>query len=261
MAPLYIIIGRDLKTKLINMRKLIIMKNIIILLSTVLFTSCFSQNKISLRKMNDFLVKNNYVPFNNSSLDSVESKGMKDALTKYRLEGAQSCNINSGKKYSHIYIEDGFNDQHGYYDGIIIMNNKNACEITTNPYKLKIDSLSYTKVNDGNFVLYTKKISMEDFKKKYLDEYFRYEVVIKNKANDLKKCLAIDKYTPKSIVYADSYYFTDKKINQYGTVRIKYTEIKDGIEGIPDLTEEKKKSFIECVNNLNILKVSDKHTN
>ncbi|MFN1217153.1 hypothetical protein ACKW6Q_09220 [Chryseobacterium kwangjuense] len=204
--------------------------------------------------MNDYLVKNNYVPFSNSSLDSVESKGMKDALTKYRLLGAQSCHINSGKKYFQIYIEDGFNDQYGYYNGIIIMNNKQVCEITTSPYKLNLDSLSYTKVNDGNFVLYTKKVSMDNFKKKYLDEYLRYEIVIQNKTNDLKKCLALDEYTPKSVIYTKSYYFVDKKINNYGIVRIKYNDIKDGIEGIPYFTEEKKKSFIKCINNLNILK-------
>lgn len=211
--------------------------------------------------MNDYLVNNNLVPFNTSSLDSVESKGMKEALSKYRLLGAQSCHINLGKKYSNIYIEDGFNDQHGYYNGIIIMDNKEVCEITTSPYKLNVDSLSYTKINDGNFVLYTKRVSMEDFKKKYQNEYFRYELVIQNKTNDLKKCLAIDEYTPKSIIHAKNYYFTDKKINSYGIVRIEYSEVKNGIEGIPDFTEDKKKHFIECINKLNILKISDKYTN
>jgi len=41
---------------------------------------------------------------------------------------------------------------------------------------------------------------MEDFKKNYTDEYFRYEIVIQNKVNELNKCLTIDQYTPKAII-------------------------------------------------------------
>lgn len=220
------------------------MKKIILLLSVILFYSCLSQEKKSLKQMNDYLLNNNYVSFGN--LDSNELKGMKTALSKYRLLGAKSCNINPDKKYSHIYIEDGFHDEEGFYNGIIVVNNKNICEITNNHYKLKNDSLSYTKIKDDNVVLYSKKVSMEDFKKKYLNEYFRYELVVQNKASDLNKCLAIDEYTPKPSIYVQNYYFADKKINNYGTVRIKYEEIKDGIEGIPYFKEEKKKEFINA---------------
>ncbi|WP_299179039.1 hypothetical protein [uncultured Chryseobacterium sp.] len=227
------------------------MKKIILLLNMILFYSCLSQEKKSLKQMNDYLLNNNYVSF--GDLDSIELKGMKTALSKYRLLGAKSCNINPDKKYSHIYIEDGFHDEEGFYNGIIVVNNKDVCEITDSHYKLRADSLSYTKIKDGNFVLYSKKVSMEDFKKKYLNEYFRYELVVQNKASDLKKCLAIDEYTPKPSIYVQNYYFADKKVNNYGTVKIKYEEIKDGIEGIPYLKEDKKKEFIDCIGRLNIV--------
>lgn len=202
--------------------------------------------------MHNYLLEKNYVPFNNSYLDSTESKGMRDALTKYRLLGAKACSINPDKKYSNIYIEDGFHDEEGFYNGIIVVDNKVVCEITNSHYKLKIDSLSYTKVEDGNFVLYTKKVAMEDFKEKYLNEYFRYELVIQDKADDLQKCLAVDRYTPKPFIYAQSYYFADKKANSFGTVKIDYEDIKDGIEGIPYLRKEKEKEFMDCIKSLNI---------
>lgn len=202
--------------------------------------------------MNDFLLKNNDVYYDITYKDSTTINGIKKTLTKYRLSGAQSCNMNSDKKYSQIYIEDGFHDVDGFYNAFIIIENNDVCEITNSDYKLAIDSLSYTKVKDDDFVFYIKKISMKDFKKKYLDEYFRYQLVVQNKVNDLKKCLAIDQYTPKPYVYAHNYYFADKKINSYGTIKIKYNEIKDGIEGIPYLTEDKKKEFMDCVRNLNI---------
>ncbi|MGU3377176.1 hypothetical protein [Chryseobacterium sp. M5A1_1a] len=231
------------------------MKNIILLLSLVLFFSCSSQEKISLTKMNNDLLKKNLVPFNNSYLDSTESKGMKDALSKYRLLGMKSCNINPEKKYSNIYIEDGFHDEEGFYNGIIIVDNKDICEVTTSHYKLHVDSLSYTKVKEKNeIVFYSKKLSIEDFRDKYLDEYFRYKLVIQGKMNAFEKCLAIDKYTPKSIIYARNYYFDGKEIKTYN-VPIKYSDIKNGIEGLPYFKEDKKKKFTECINNLNILKI------
>lgn len=230
------------------------MKNFVLLLIITLFFSCHSQEKLSLIKMNDDLLKKNLTPFNNSYLDSLESKGMKDALLKYRLLGAKSCNINSDKNYSNIYIEDGFHDEDGFYNGIIVVNNKDVCEITDSHYKLEIDSLFY-KVKDGNFVFYTKKLSMEDFKNKYPDEYFRYELVTQGKVNDFEKCLAIDEYTPKSIVYARNYYFAGKEIKTYN-LPIKYSDIKNGIEGLPYFNENKKKEFIECINKLNILRIN-----
>ncbi|MGG5207299.1 hypothetical protein ACQWU4_00015 [Chryseobacterium sp. MIQD13] len=223
------------------------MKKIVLVLIITLFHSCFSQQKESLMNMNEYLLNN---------LDSNETKGIEDAIAKYRLLGAKSCKINPEKKYSSVYIEDGFHDEEGFYNGIIILDNKDVCEITNSPYKLNIDSLSYAKVKDGNFVLYTKAISMEDFKKNYANEYFRYEIVIQNKVNELNKCLAIDQYTPKPFIYAKSYYFINKKINNYGVIRIKYSEIKNGINGeIPYLKPDKEKAFLECINNLKILKI------
>lgn len=200
--------------------------------------------------MNEYLLNNNYISF--GDLDSNELKGMKDALTANRLFGANACHINPDKKYAHIYIEDGFNDEDADYDGIIIIDNKAVCAVTTNPNKLKIDSLSYTKIMDKHN-LYAKIVSMEDFKKKYINEYFRYELVIQNKVRDLKKCLEIDEYTPKPRIYARSYNFTNKKVNIYGIVRINYNDIKDGIEGLPNFNEEKKKEFMDCINNLGII--------
>ena len=94
------------------------MKNIIFLFSFILFFSCNSQQKNSLTKINNDLLKKNVVPFNNSYLDSIEYKGTIEALTKYRLLGAKSCNISSDKKFSNIYIEDGFHDEEGFYNGI-----------------------------------------------------------------------------------------------------------------------------------------------
>ncbi|AYZ12432.1 hypothetical protein EGY05_11070 [Chryseobacterium arthrosphaerae] len=232
------------------------MKKNVLLLSIVLFLSCHSQEKISLTKMNNDLLKQNLVPFNSSYLDSIENKGMKDALSKYRLLGTKSCNINPDKKYYNIYIEDGFDDEQGFYNGIIIVDNKNICEVTTSPYKLRMDSLSYTKkIEEGSFALFTKKISIEDFKNKYLDEYFRYNLVTQDKVIGFEKCLAIDEYTPKSIVHTRNYYFAGKDIKIY-KVPIKYNEIKNGIEGLPYFKEDKKKEFIECINKLNILKIS-----
>ncbi|CAM3178625.1 hypothetical protein DRF59_12930 [Chryseobacterium flavum] len=229
------------------------MRKIIVLFTIIVFYSCQSQEKISLQQMNEYLLNNNFISF--GQLDSIESKGMKEALTRHRLLGAQSCNIIPNKKYSHIYIEDGFNDQYGYYNGILVMDNKDVCEITTSSYKLNVDSLSYTKIKDGNFILYTKKTSIEDFKMKYPDEYFRYEIVVQDKVNDLKKCLASDPYTPKPRIHVRSYYFADKKLKNYELIQMKYTDIKDGVIGIPYFKEEKKKEFIDCINNLNILKV------
>lgn len=230
------------------------MKNFVLLLIITLFFSCHSQEKLSLIKMNDNLLRKNLIPFNNSYLDSSESKGMKDALLKYRLLGAKSCNINSDKKYSNIYIEDGFHNEEGFYNGIIVVNNKDVCEITDSQYKLEIDSLFYTKVKDGNFVFYTKKLSMEDFKNKYANEYFRYELVTQSKVNAFEKCLAVDQYTPKSIVNARNYYFAGKGIKTYN-LPIKYSDIKNGIEGLPYFKEDKKKEFTECINKLNILEI------
>lgn len=236
------------------------MKNFILLLSMVLFTSCFAQKKVSLRQMNEYLLKNNYIYYDTTYMDSTLIKKVKSNFLVYRLLGAKSCNINPDKKYSQIYIEDGFHDEEGFYNGIIILDNKDVCEITTSHYKLNVDSLSYNKekvkTKESDFIFYTKRISMEDLKRKYLDEYFRYELVIQNKTNDLKKCLAIDPYTPKSPVYVKSYYFRNKKINNYGNVGIKYTDIKDGINGeIPYLKKDKEKAFLECINNLKILKI------
>ncbi|WP_326983921.1 hypothetical protein VUJ46_05105 [Chryseobacterium sp. MYb264] len=230
------------------------MKKIILLISIILFCSCHSQKKMSLRQMNDYLLKNNKVDF--GSLEPIELKGMKDALTKYRLLAAQSCHINFNKKYSQIYIEDGFQDQDAVYNGIIIIDNKDVCEMTTSNYKLKIDSLSYNKIEDGNFVLFTKEISMETFKKKNLNEYFRYELVIQNKTDSLKECLLIDEYTPKPIISTNSYYFLNGKVNSYETIKINYIDIRNGIEGIPYFKEAKKQEFTKCINKLDILKIN-----
>jgi hypothetical protein len=227
------------------------MKKIILVLSLILFHSCFSQEKKSLKQMNEYLLNNNLVPFGISYLDSKEINGMKNALTAYRLLGTKACNINPNKKYSHIYIEDGFNNEQAYYDGIIVIDNKNICEITTNPYKLRTDSLSYTKIMEKKD-LFAKKVSMEDFKKNYVNEYYRYELAIQNKVNDLKKCLAIDKYTPKPLIDTKSYYFTDKKIVNFGSIKIDYNYIRNGLDGLPYFKEDKKKEFTECINNLNI---------
>lgn len=45
--------------------------------------------------MNEYLLNN---------LDSNETKGIKDAIVKYRLLGAKSCKINPEKGYSSVYI-------------------------------------------------------------------------------------------------------------------------------------------------------------
>ena len=229
------------------------MKNYILLLYLTLFTSCLSQNKVSLKEANQNLLNNDNVPFSNSDLSHQENEGMKDALAKFRLLGAESCNINSKKKYSHIYIEDGFHNEKGFYNGIIIIDNKDVCEITTSPYKLKIDSLSYTKVKNDNLIFYTKRISMVDFKKNNLNEYYRYKLAIENKVGALNKCLAIDEYTPKPIVFTKSYYITGKKINNYGAIKINYNDIKDGVEDIPFLKKENQKKFMDCIGNLDIM--------
>lgn len=231
------------------------MKNLVLLSGIIFFFSCHSQEKISLRQMNDNLLKNNFVYYDITYKDSVTIKGIKNILSIYRLSGTQSCGINSSKKYSNIYIEDGFHDEEGFYNGIIIVDNKDICEVTTSHYKLQVDSLSYTKVKEKNeIVFYSKKLSIEDFRNKYLDEYFRYELVHQNKMDAFEKCLAIDKYTPKSVIYARSYYFDGKEIKTY-KVPIKYNDIKNGIEGLPYFNEDKKKEFKECINNLNILKI------
>lgn len=231
------------------------MKNIFLSLSTILFFSCHSQEKISITQVNSSLLAKNEFYYDPINFDSIEIAGVKSNLTKYRLLGAKSCNISSDKKYSNIYIEDGFHDEEGFYNGIIVVDNKDVCEITESHYKLKIDSLSYTKVHDGNFVFYTKKLSIEDFKNKYIDEYFRYEMVTQDKVEAFEKCLAIDQYTPKSVVYARNYYFAGKGIKIYN-LPIKYNDIKNGIEGLPYFMEDKKKEFTECLNKLNILKIN-----
>ncbi|WP_288448393.1 hypothetical protein [uncultured Chryseobacterium sp.] len=229
------------------------MKNFFLLLNLILFCSCFAQEKKSIRELNDYLLNNNYVPF--GDVDSTELKGIKSAISKYRLLGTKSCNINPDKKYSHIYIEDGFNDEEGFYNGIFIIDNKNIFEVTNSPYKLRQDSLSYTKVKEKNkFVFFTKKLSIDDFRNNYVDEYFRYELVIQDKVDSFKRCLAIDQYTPKSIIYARSYYFGGEGVRVYN-LPVKYSNIKNGIEGLPYFKEDKKKEFIKCINQLNILKI------
>ncbi|GEN67602.1 hypothetical protein CRH01_21700 [Chryseobacterium rhizosphaerae] len=238
------------------------MKNFILLLSTIIFTCCSSQNKISLKQMNESLLKDNYIYYNTAYMDSTLIRGIKNNFLTYRLVGAKSCNISPDKKYSHIYIEDGFHDEQGFYNGMIIVDNEFACEITTSPYKLRLDSLSYNeikiKIKETDFIFYTKKVSIQDVKKDYPDEYFRYELVKQNKVDNLKKCFEIDQYTPKSPVYVKNYYFTNKKIVNYDNIRIKYTDIKDGIDGMPYLKEDKKKEFFDCINQLNILHVQMK---
>lgn len=232
------------------------MKNIVLLFSIILFSSCNSQEKISLRQMNENLLKDkNSFTYRDSATIKIITEGYK----VFRLLGVRSCDMNPDKKYSQIYIEDGFHDEEGFYNGIIIIDNKNVCEVTTSPYKLHRDSLSYTKFKErdisyGEIVFYTKKLSMEDFKKKYFNEYFRYELVTQDKVNAFEKCLAIDQYTPKSIVYARNYYFAGKGIKTYN-LPIKYNDIKNGIEGLPYFKEDKKKEFTECINELNILKI------
>lgn len=229
------------------------MKNIFLLFSIILFSSCNSQEKISLRQMNENLLKDeNSFTYRDSATIKILTEGYKI----FRLLGAKSCDINSDKKYSQIYIEDGFHDEEGFYNGIFIIDNKNICEVTTSPYKLRQDSLSYTKIKEKNeIVFYTKKLSIEDLKNKYSDEYFRYELVTQDKVEAFEKCLAIDQYTPKSIVYARNYYFAGKGVKKYN-LPIKYSDIKNGIEGLPYFNENKKKEFIECINKLNILKIN-----
>ncbi|MEJ5051778.1 hypothetical protein WH221_18250 [Chryseobacterium culicis] len=227
------------------------MKNYI-LLYIMLFTSCLSQSKSSLKEINQNLLNNNDVSFNSSYLSPQENEGMKNALTKFRLLGIESCNINPEKKYSRIYIEDGFHYEDGFYDGIIIFDNKDVCEITISPYKLRIDSLSYKKVKYGNFIFYTKKKSIEDFKKNNLNEYYRYQLVIENKIDELKKCLEVDELTPKPIVFTKNYYMLGKQFNSYGAVKINYNDIKDGVKDIPYFKKENQKKFMDCIGNLNI---------
>ncbi|MBB6332865.1 hypothetical protein HNP24_003868 [Chryseobacterium sediminis] len=234
------------------------MKNFFLLLSIMLFFSCNSQGKITLRQMNENLLKDkNSITYR----DPKTIKMLTETYKVFRLLGVKSCDIDPDKKYSQIYIEDGFHDEQGFYNGIFIINNKNICEVTTSPYKLHQDSLSYRKVKEkdisyGEMVFYTKKLSIEDFKTKYHDEYFRYELVRQNKVNAFEKCLAIDQYTPKSIVYARNHYFTGKKIQTYN-LPIKYSDIKNGIEELPYFKENKKKEFTECINELNILKIQN----
>ncbi|MPS73187.1 MAG: hypothetical protein E2590_08560 [Chryseobacterium sp.] len=241
------------------------MKNYFLLFSIILFFSCHSQKKISLKQMNDELLKkSNLFPYSMSS-DSAMIKMLTKGYSIYRLSGARYCNINPDKKYSNIYIEDGFHDEEGFYNGIVIVDNKAVCEITTSPYKLRIDSLSYTKVKEkdttyGEIIFYIKKLSMEAFKNKYANEYFRYELVTQDKVNAFEKCLAIDEYTPKSIVNARNYYFAGKEIKTYN-LPIKYNDIKNGIEGLPYFKEDKKKEFTECINKLGILKISNSSSN
>ncbi len=231
------------------------MKKVILLLNIILFYSCLSQQKKSIRQVNDYLLKNNYSSL--GELDSTQLQGMKNAISKYRLLGKESCNMNPDKKYSHIYIEDGFHDEEGFYNGIIITDDKNICEVTTSPYKLRRDSISYTRFKEKNgIIFYTKKLSAEEFRNNYIDEYFRYELVTKHKVNSFEKCLSIDQYMPKSIIYARSYYFSGKGITMY-KLPIKYSDIKNGIEGLPYFKEDKKREFVECINELNILKIQD----
>ncbi len=206
--------------------------------------------------MNENLLKDkNYFTYRDSATIKIITEGYKI----FRLLGAKSCDVNPDKKYSQIYIEDGFHDEDGFYNGLIIVDNKNICEVTMSPYKLCKDSLSYTKVKEkdityGEIVFYTKKFSIKDLKNKYPDEYFRYELVTQSKVNAFEKCLAIDEHTPKSVVYARSYSFKGKKITNY-KIPLKYSDIKNGIEGLPYFKEDKKKEFIECINQLNILKI------
>jgi hypothetical protein len=130
------------------------MKNIILLFSIMLFSSCNSQEKISLRRMNVNLLRDrNSFTYR----DSTEIKMLTEGYQIFRLLGAKINDINPDKKYSHMYIEDGFHDEEGFYNGIFIVNNKNIFEVTTSPYKLRYDSLSYTKVKEKNkIVFYTK---------------------------------------------------------------------------------------------------------
>ncbi|MCB4234734.1 hypothetical protein LDL59_05400 [Kaistella anthropi] len=72
--------------------------------------------------------------------------------------------------------------------------------------------------------------------------------------NDFEKCLAIDEYTPKSIVNVRNYYFAGKGIKTYN-LPIEYSDIKNGIEGLPYFKEDKKNEFTECINKLKILKI------
>lgn len=230
------------------------MKNIILIFSIILFSSCNSQEKISLRQMNENLLKDN-----NSFVyqDSTAIKILTEGYGIFRLSGAKTNGIDPDKKYSHIYIEDGFHDEEGFYNGIFIVNNKNIFEVTTSPYKLQYDSLSYTKVKEKNeIVFYTKKISIEDFRNNYVDEYFRYELIMQDKVNAFEKCFAIDKYTPRSIIYARNYYFAGKGIKTYN-LPIKYSDIKNGVKGLPYFKEDKKKEFVKCINELNILKINN----
>ena len=230
------------------------MKNIILLFSIMLFSSCNSQEKISLRRMNVNLLRDrNSFTYR----DSTEIKMLTEGYQIFRLLGAKINDINPDKKYSHMYIEDGFHDEEGFYNGIFIVNNKNIFEVTTSPYKLRYDSLSYTKVKEKNkIVFYTKKLSTEDFRNNYVDEYFRFELVIQDKVNAFEKCLAIDQYTPKSVIYARNYYFAGKGIKTFN-LPIKYSDIKNGIEWLPYFKEDRKREFIKCINELNILKIND----
>lgn len=227
------------------------MKNIFVLLSIMLFFSCHSQRKISLVQMNKYLLSNNYISF--GDLDTTELRDMKDALKSNRLLGSKACNINSTKKNSFIYIEDGFSNEHAVYNGIVVVDNKDVCEITSDTNKFKLDSSSYIKIKEKND-LYARKVSMEDFKKEHIDEYFRYQLVIQNKVDDLKKCLMIDEYTPKSPTSLKSYYFANGKIEKfYVPFEYYFTFKKNGMDYLPYFKEDKKREFVNCIQNLNII--------
>lgn len=250
MEQQHIIKWKDLRIGLVKSVKLISKQKYLLIVVITTFTSCFSQNKLTIKQMNEDLLKNNYIYYDIKNKDSTTIDGIKRTLSEYRLSGLKSCGINPNKKFSNIYIEDGFNDEEGFYNGIIIVDNKYACEVTTSHYKLNVDSLSYTKIEEGNFVFYSKKISIEELKNKYLNEFFRYQLVINDKVNGLDKCLSVDDYIPKPSIYSKSYYFNGKEIKNYQAIKINYNDIKNGIEGIPYLKDDKKEEFLECVKNL-----------
>ncbi|WP_029292642.1 hypothetical protein [Chryseobacterium hispalense] len=73
------------------------MKKVILLLNIILFYSCLSQQKKSIRQVNDYLLKNNYSSL--GELDSTQLQGMKNAISKYRLLGKESCNMNQSLNF------------------------------------------------------------------------------------------------------------------------------------------------------------------
>lgn len=51
-----------------------------------------------------------------------------------------------------------------------------------------------------------------------------------------------------------NYYFAGRGIKTYN-LPIKYSDIRNGIKGLPYFNDDKKKEFVKCINELDILKI------